>query len=645
MSLSFRLERDAHLVVLALVAQLVIGAQLHAQLTAEQALNRRGLADVQWQPGGGHIAFTVSEPTKGTVRERHVWLMDARAGTARQFTNSSKSEWSPRWSPDGRTLAFLSDRGDRTAIYRLTMDGGEAMPLLDVKTRPTDFVWSPDGRRIAFLAAEECGKDYDQRVRDKDDARVVDRDNMRTQLWVADIATKSVRELTHPPLQVSGVEWTPDGTRLLVVGTDHPEADAYTNRMLWVSATDGALTPFSTPRGPSGRPQLSRDGSRVAWVGARVDGPAQHDLKMLMTNAGSEAAPRNLTATTLDRPIRSFEWAADGSLIALVQDGFTHRLVRIAGTSAPATLFDAPVYPTSFDVSDSSVVAFVGERTAKAPELWIARHGGAPVQVTHVNDAWNAIRVVEPQIVHWKSFDGRQIEGALLLPNGAATHLPLIVDVHGGPAGAWGDAFESWGQMLVSRGYAVLYPNPRGSTGYGQAFLEANRGDWGGGDFKDIMAGVDDLIARGIADPDRLGIGGWSYGGYMSEWAITQTTRFKAAIAGAGLSDLASEFGTENGSSYDEWYFGTPYEKPEGFIKSSPITYISKAKTPTLILQGENDVTDPIGQSQQLYRALKRYNVPAELVLYPREGHGLSEEKHLVDRLNRVVEWYQRWVK
>jgi dipeptidyl aminopeptidase/acylaminoacyl peptidase len=220
-----------------------------------------------------------------------------------------------------------------------------------------------------------------------------------------------------------------------------------------------------------------------------------------------------------------------------------------------------------------------------------------------------------------------------------------VVLVHGGPTAAWGDAFEPWGQLLVAKGYAVVYPNIRGSTGYGWNFLVSNRGDWGGGDFKDLMVGVDTLIARGIADPARLGIAGWSYGGYMASWAITQTTRFKAAVTGAGMSDLATEYGTEAGPAYDEWFYGLPYEKPEGFRKSSPLTFITRARTPTLILQGEEDITDPISQSQMLYRALKRYGVGTELVLYPREGHGLQEEKHLVDRMHRVVAWMERWLR
>jgi dipeptidyl aminopeptidase/acylaminoacyl peptidase len=266
-----------------------------------------------------------------------------------------------------------------------------------------------------------------------------------------------------------------------------------------------------------------------------------------------------------------------------------------------------------------------------------------------VNEAWKNYSLVALEIYKYKSFDGTEIEAALLKPAGydGKTKLPLIALIHGGPTGAWEDTVETWSQLLAERGYAIFMPNIRGSIGYGQKFIEMNRGDWGGGDFKDVMAGVDDLIARGIADPERLGIGGWSYGGYMSEWAITQTTRFKAAVSGAGLSNLISEYGTEEHPSYDEWFYGLPYEpqKVAGFLNSSPFVHLKNARTPTLILQGEGDTVDPVGQSMELYRGLKRYGVETELVLYPREPHGFHEEKHLLDRLNRILAWFDKYLK
>jgi len=354
-----------------------------------------------------------------------------------------------------------------------------------------------------------------------------------------------------------------------------------------------------------------------------------------------------LTAAGIDRPITNAAWRADGSILALVQTGFKSGLYQISQGGTAEQLAATDVNPINFALSKSGMLAFVGDTTTDAPELWISNGKGAAEKVTKFNESWQRFAVMKPEFLRYKSFDGTEIEGALLKPAGyrEGTKLPTIFLIHGGPTGRWSDSFEAWGQLLAARGYAVFYPNIRGSLGYGHKFVEINRGDWGGADFKDVMAGVDYLIAKGITDPDRLGIGGWSYGGYMSEWAITQTNRFKAAVTGAGLADLASEFGTENGSSYDEWFYGTPYEKPEGFAKSSPITYIKNAHTPTLILQGDADVTDPIGQSQQLYRGLKRYGVESDFVVYPREGHGFREEKHLIDRLNRIIAWYDAHLK
>jgi dipeptidyl aminopeptidase/acylaminoacyl peptidase len=248
----------------------------------------------------------------------------------------------------------------------------------------------------------------------------------------------------------------------------------------------------------------------------------------------------------------------------------------------------------------------------------------------------------------YKSFDGTSIEAGILKPSAPKPgKRPLIVVVHGGPTGRWSDSLEPWGQTLASHGYLVFYPNIRGSIGYGNDFIVLNRRDWGGNDFKDVMSGVDDLIQKGIADPEKLAIGGWSYGGYMSAWAITQTNRFKAAVAGACMSDLASEFGTEEQDTnyYDFWFNGSPYENQDVYLKGSPMTFIRNARTPTLILQGENDVIDPIGQSQQLYRGLKYQSVEAELVLYPREGHGFREEKHRIDVLTRIVAWFDRFLQ
>jgi len=384
----------------------------------------------------------------------------------------------------------------------------------------------------------------------------------------------------------------------------------------------------------------------MAFVGCREDGPSPHDL---MLARHGEKGMQNLTGASVDRPVFDFHWSKDGGLLAVVEEGFRTKFIAF---TAEGALKDVPAIaanPNAFGVSDSGEVAFAGQTATTPQELWVWDQKSAPKQISHLNDSWKQYSLSTPEFYKFKSFDGMEIEAALLKPIGSdgKSKLPLIALIHGGPTGAWQDSIETWGQLLAARGYAVFYPNIRGSSGYGEKFIEMNRGDWGGGDYRDVMAGVKDLVDRGIADPKRLGIGGWSYGGYMSEWAITQTDMFKAAVSGAGLSNLISEYGTEQGPSYDEWFYGLPYEpeKVAGFLNSSPFVHLKNVKTPTLILQGDADPVDPPGQSQELYRGLKRYGVETELVVYPREPHGFHEEKHLLDRLNRILAWYDEHLK
>jgi dipeptidyl aminopeptidase/acylaminoacyl peptidase len=357
-------------------------------------------------------------------------------------------------------------------------------------------------------------------------------------------------------------------------------------------------------------------------------------------------AAKNSTSTSLDRPVFDYRWRKDGSILLLAADGFTRKLVLYDSRGTREDVATPETMPSSFAIGGNGDIAFVGEDFTAPQELWLARSGQQPKPFPKFNQSFDSSILATPELYKYKS-DGLEIEAALLKPAGSdvKSKLPLIALIHGGPTGAWESSIESWGQLLSARGYAVFYPNIRGSIGYGEKFVESNRADWGGGDYKDVMAGVDDLIKKGIADPDRLGIGGWSYGGYMSEWAITQTPRFKAAVSGAGMANLISEYGTEQHPSYDEWFWSVPYEKPEGFLNSSPFLHLKNAKTPTLILQGDADTVDPLGQSQELYRGLKRYGVETELVIYPREPHGFHEEKHLIDRLNRILAWYDAHMK
>ena len=621
-----------------------VAALLAVPLTPEQTLDRRSIGDLEFSPDGSRLVFTVTDPPKGSARPRALWLLDVASGRARQLTFSGKSDGSPRWSPDGASIAFTSDRDGAPQLYRLSLRGGDAEKLTDRKDAVGAFRWSPDGRRIALLMTEPKADTEQQREKDKDDGRVVDKDDRHPRIWMLDVDTRALAQITSGRWQIRQIEWLPTGDRLIAIATSKPDVDQWTDHLYTIKLDDGAFDEIAAPRGPLGGLAVSPDGGTLAYVGARSDGPEAHDLYLQSIAGGS---PQNLTAASLDRPVSQPRWIDGQSVAVNVARGFKSAIAVVARSGNATTIDALEVNPSTFARAASGTIAFVGETATRAPELWLRAPGGSARAVTTINAKWSSMSVAAPEFVKYKSANGVDIEAALLLPPDVArpARLPFVVLVHGGPTGRWSDSFEPWGQLLASRGYAVLYPNVRGSTGYGQQFVESNRADWGGGDFKDVMAGVDAMIARGIADPNRLGIGGWSYGGYMAAWAVTQTTRFKAAVSGAPVIDMASEFGTENGSAYDEWFYGTPYEKLDGFIKSSPMTYVKNVRTPTLLLQGEDDVTDPIGQSQQFYRGLKRYHVESDLVLYPREGHGFREEKHLLDRLNRIIAWYDKYLK
>jgi len=613
-----------------------------AVLTPDQAVKTRNIVELTFSPDGAHLACVVTGPPKGAEPQSHIWMLDVAGGSLHQFTSSSKTENFPRWSPDGRMLAFLSDRDERRQVFTISLDGGEASELTSGKNAVSEFRWSPDGRRIAFLAPEPKSEADEKKEKDKDDAKVADLEQELGRLWVVDLASKKPRQVTRGAWHIQQFEWLSED-RVIAVASNQPKSETWNDAIFTVSISDGKFTPFAQPSQPFGGLTVSPDRKYVTFFAPHNAGPTPHDVYLQPVSGG---AARDVTAS-VDREASGLKWQNASTAFVSVQDGFHTRLYRIP-TNGDLQRVEVPQSFGDFAVARDGSVAFVRHGFDRLPELFLQKGNGEPRQVSHVQEGWDNITLANAELFRFKSFDGREVEGALMQPLPSSTKAgkpPLILYVHGGPAGSFSDAYSSWGQVLANHGYQVLMINPRGSTGYGEDFLKANREDWGGGDFKDLMAGLDAVLARGQTDPDRLGIGGWSYGGYMAEWAITQTNRFKVAVSGAGMFDLAAEFGTEIGPAGDEWYFGTPWEHPEKFAHSSPYMYIRNAKTPTLILQGENDPIDPIGQSTALYRALKRYNVETELVTYPREPHGPREEKHQIDVITRMLDWFNHYLQ
>jgi dipeptidyl aminopeptidase/acylaminoacyl peptidase len=618
-------------------------------LTVELAISGRRPFDLQFSPDGRHLAFSVSRSPKAGPREQEIWMLEVASHKLWRFAHSTKSDHLPRWSPDGKLLAFLSDREERTQIWVMPTDGGEGERLTEGKNAIKTFEWSPDGKQIAFLATEPKTEAEEKKEKDKDDARVVDLDEKPTRLWVIDLATKKPRQLTRGRWEVAEVKWAPSGDRLFVAAAEQPEPLVWHTRLLTIALADGAMREICASVGPISNLEVAPNGKSLTYLAARGDGPSPHDLFLMSLDGG---ATRNLTAASLDRPIEGYSWQPDGRILATVADGFRGRLVSLATDGKPEPVVVADSNPVGRAVrSRLGQLAFVGHTAIDPVEVCLLSSSGRAERQTHFNEAIRKAALIRPEYYRYTSFDKLEIEAAQYRPRSLAQGkpAPLVVLIHGGPTGRWTDGvdFLCWPQLLAAHGYAVFCPNIRGSTGYGWDFLVKNRADWGAGDFQDVMAGVEDLVRRGLADPNRLGIVGWSYGGYMAAWAITQTPRFKAAVVGGGMSDLASEFGTEllPTAQYDHWFLGVPYEKLEGFLKHSPVAHLKNARTPTLILHGENDPVDPLGQAQQLHRGLRHYGVPCEFVIYPRAGHGPNEEKHLLDLERRLLRWLDTHMK
>jgi dipeptidyl aminopeptidase/acylaminoacyl peptidase len=616
-------------------------------LTPEISIKRWWISDLQLSPDGNLLAMVVAEPSGPTGQRRNIWLYNFSTHALTQFTSSARPDTRPRWSPDGRTLAFLSSRDGRNQVYLIPVDGGEAQPLTESQTGVSSFDWAPDGKKLAFETTAPPTQEEQKKERDKDDAQIVGKPDNRALLQVIDVESKALKTLVQGAWKISEYTWTPDGGSLIIMASDNPNQEVFSDKIYRVDAADGKMMLVAAPDGPFGSLQVAKEGKTLAYLGCRGSGPQAHDLFVLPLGGGP---PRNLTARSIDRPVGSFIWDEAGRLFAVAATGFgnTFFTVTLEG-QANKSEWTSPLLVGSY-VKGKNGFAYVGESATQAAELRVAPTPGSAEKVSHFNKDWDDIKLVQPEIIRYPSFDKKQIEAALLRPEGAASLAakpPAVILIHGGPTGAWTDRFDPWAQLLAAHGFVVLLPNIRGSTGYGYDFMVSNRFDWGGGDFKDVMAGRDWLVRQGVADSERIGIGGWSYGGYMAAWAVTQTTLFKAAVAGAPITDLAFQYGAELPfiNAGDTWFMGNPYENPTLFTSRSPMTFVKNVKTPTLILCGENDPIDPVQQSYQFHRGLKRYGVEAELVVYPREGHGPREEKHRLDLLNRAVGWFEKYLK
>jgi dipeptidyl aminopeptidase/acylaminoacyl peptidase len=633
--------------------------------TPELQLKTRALASPVVSPDGKHVVYSVSDAEMTPDRSEFVsqiWLATTDGKDNIQLTFNEKSSTSPKWSPDGKSIAFLSNRKDnRNNIYVMRIAGGEAEAITDQKSSIAGFEWAPDGKSIAFTTSDAKTEDEEKNDKGKNDARWVDENVKMSRLYVVPLAKdvngkREPRKLTTDNVSVTSFNWAPDGTKIVFSHVRDPRADYWpTSDVSVMDVASGKATIFANTAAAEGDPQYSPDGK---WIAMNVsDLPVRWAQSERIAIAPASGGTPRMMAATMDGQPNMIGWSSDGSKIYITEAKGTTTAVYVLDVATNTITEPHPsrsVYSSISISRPTDYLAGVGQRADMPPALVIGRFTDAqPVVIESANADSMKLAVGKTEVVKWKSNDGREIEGLLTYPVGytAGTKVPMILNIHGGPAGVFQQAFIGGRgayplAAFSSRGFAILRPNPRGSSGYGTDFRRANIKDWGGGDYQDLMTGVDKVIEMGVADPNRLGVMGWSYGGYMTSWIITQTKRFKAASAGAPVTNLMSFNGTADIPAFVPDYFGgQSWEIPEIYAKHSAMFNIKGVTTPTLIQHGEADVRVPISQGYELYNALRQQGVPTRMIVLPRQPHGPNEPKMQLAAMQANLDWFEKYLK
>ncbi len=680
-----KIIRRLALASLVLVQWLPIRAQESASKPAATPRNStiddyfqiREVSQPEISPDGQWVAYAVrTRMLKEDKNEQRLWMVSTHGGDPIPLTAEGVSSSHPRWSPDGKYLAFLSARNNgKTQVWLLSRLGGEAAHLTDIPQGVDDFEWSPDSTRLVLILRDpkpedlEAAKDKDK---DKPAAKpktpppfVIDRlqfkrdtvgylDRRRTHLYVIDVASKKSAQITSGDFDDSEPAWSPDGKQLAFSSNrSTPDPDRTYNSDIWVAAADNSdkgkhLTQITTNPGPDRSPAWSPDGKWIAFI-------SQTDLKAMiyathhLAIAPSSGGEAKVLTLAFDRSIRRPRFSSDGrSIYFIADDDGTENLCRIAVTGGEVMRpIGGPLVVASYSLSKDGAIAAQISTLDRPDEIFLSNEKDL-TRLTKTNDAlFSQLRLAQADYVHFKSKDGTSVSGYLYKPVDYAPgkKVPTLLNPHGGPVGQYSASFYHLAQLYAANGYAVLLPNPRGSSGYGQKFCEAIFADWGNKDFQDDMAMVDYAVAQGIADPDKLGVGGWSYGGMSTDFIIAQTTRFKAAISGAGIALMTSGYGHDQYIRDYDSELGRPWENKAVWEKISPYYRVNNITTPTLFMGGDVDWNVPIIGGEQMYQALKSLGRTTELVVYPGEFHGFTTPSHIKDRLERYLAWYAHYVK
>jgi dipeptidyl aminopeptidase/acylaminoacyl peptidase len=637
----------------------------------------KDVSDPELSPEGDWIAHVVR--TSNLEKDRRyadVWMVSWDGTSTLQLTHTpDESESKPRFSPDGRYLSFLASRGSRgdeekakSQVWALDRSGGEAKRLTDFPGGVSDYAWSRDGARLAVIASDPDPDEVDEKDEKKKTPKpiVLDRyqfkrdgegylRRLRSHLYLYDVATAKSELLTPGDFDESLPSWSPDGTLIAFSSKRAGDPDRHENTDLYViepraGAAPKQLTQFGGPDNDFGSPAaFSPDGKWIAYLRGSSPTYTSYDMARLAVIPVEGGEPR-LVTPDLDRAVSAPSWSYDGkSIYFLLEDDRSQMVARVAAAGGPVErLAEAPGVVSGMSVGKGDRVAVVVS-TPHAPAEVSALEGkkSRPIS-SHNRELRDALELGVLEGVELESRDGTMVHGILVKPPDyqSGRRYPTIAYIHGGPVGQDGFEFDFTWQLLAAKGYLVVAPNYRGSSGRGLQFTRAINADWGNLEVQDVIAAVDHLVAEGIADPERLGIGGWSYGGMTTNYTIARDTRFRAAVSGAGVSNMLAAYGTDHYIRQYENEVGLPWKDIQPYLKLSyPFYHADRIKTPTLFMCGEYDFNVPLINSEQMYQALRSLGVDTQLVIYPAQYHGLARPSYLRDRAERYVAWFDRYLK